>query len=70
MDILDRLNNRLIEREADVLGAAIDEIMKLRQKNARRSQLLADIFNSEAGEALPIDIKRRIDGELMGHNAK
>lgn len=41
---------------------------RVQESNVRRGKLLADIFNCEEGESLPVELKRRIDAELMGHN--
>jgi len=36
---------------------------------ARRGKLLADIYNCDEAELLPLDLRTRIGTELMGHNA-
>jgi hypothetical protein len=70
MDILDRLNNQLIETNMQVMSAAIDEIMTLRRAKYRRGDILKEIYNSDIGEQLSVDLKQRIDAELMGSNMK
>jgi hypothetical protein len=46
------------------------ELEKITERSRRRGKLLADIFNCESGEALPVEIKQRIDAELMGHKVE
>jgi hypothetical protein len=70
MDILDRLNNQLIETNTQVMSAAINEIMALRRAKYRRGDIIKEIFNSDIGEQLSVDLKKRIDAELMGSNVK
>ncbi|PKM47096.1 MAG: hypothetical protein CVV05_01525 [Gammaproteobacteria bacterium HGW-Gammaproteobacteria-1] len=65
-DILERLNARLNDIQDSLLAAAIEEIEKLRMTKVRRGKLLSDIFNDDTSEMLPMDIKNRIDDELMG----
>lgn len=66
----ERLRNKeyaIREHHRDTLAEVIDELLETRK---RRGKLLEDIFNSEAGEMLPVEIKQQIDAEIMGHNVE
>ncbi len=61
---------RMIVREEIACAANINlnnerAIELQREVIVRRGRLLADIFNSEIGQDLPVEIKRRIDSEML-----
>lgn len=68
MTTLERIDARLNDTDRDALVAARQEIVRLTEQMRLRGRLLADIFNADGAEALPLGLRNRIDAVLMGRD--
>ncbi len=68
MTALDRIDARLNDTYRETLVIARQEIVDLTERLKLRGKLLSDIFNADGAEALPLELRNRMDDVLMGRN--